>query len=362
MALSRRGVAIFAGFLLVVAMVAVIGNRAERTAIGTGGPGGGPSAIGDGGGGGGEEPPADMEARESPDGGYNVESHPGRFSTWLPGYPYPTDRTITTSFGPAQLHALSHDGMRVSCSVIYMDRPATDDRPPTEVFADVGSGVARMVGGSVLRRRERALGPYPGLEILVNATQPRLGTHRVRVYLVGSRVYILSVFMLPGAELDPEVDRCFDSLAIEADGKSVGAGAAPPAPKAELSDVLVVFTQESPPGTKRTLLVHRDGVVELLRGDRHGHVVRRLPKGRADLAKLERIFGASAWAELPEASGGARTMYLIESHGHVVKRADPLDINETAFMDAMGVLGELWIYAERADRPGEAPPPSHEGG
>ena len=49
-------------------------------------------------------------------------------------------------------------------------------------------------------------------------------------------------------------------------------------------------------------------------------------------------------------------MYTIESKGQVVKRSDPIDSSETAFMDAMGALGELWIYAERAPRPGEPTP------
>lgn len=299
----------------------------------------------------------DRDIREAPDGGYIVDSRPGRFSAWLPGWPYRTDQKLESPYGPVELHAFSHDGMRVSCTASFIDRAARDERTHAQVFAEAGDNVAKISGGSVLQRREIMLGRHQGEEILANATQPRLGTNRLRVFIVGARLYSLSVFMLPGAELDPEVDRCLDSLAVETDAGIERVAAAQPAPKADLSDVVLFFTQESPPGTKRTLLVHRDGVVELLQGDRDGHVVRRLPKGRADLEKLERIFGTSAWAALPSARG-TKEMYTIESHGHAVKRSDPLDRSETALMDAMGYLGELWIYAERADRPGSTAPSS----
>jgi hypothetical protein len=300
----------------------------------------------------------DREIREDPGGGYIVDSGPGRFSSWLPGWPYRTDQRLESPHGPVDLHAFSHDGMRVSCTVSFIDRAARDERTHEQVFAEAGDNVAKIGGGSVLQRREVMLGRHQGQEILTNAMQPKIGTNRARIFIVGARLYTLSVFTVPGAEVDPEVDRCLDSLAVETDGGTERLIPAPPAPTADLSDVIVFFTQDSPPGTKRTLLVHRDGVVELVQGSRDGPVVRRLPKGRADLAKLERVFAGSAWAALPEARG-MREMYTIESHGHSVKRSDPINTSETVFLDALSYLGELWIYTERADRPSlTAPSPA----
>ncbi len=300
-----------------------------------------------------DEKTADYKIEDAPDGGKTVRSTSGRFTAWIPEYPYRTNQTLDSPYGKIDLHAFSHDGMRISCTVSWIDRSVTDTRTLDQVFDETASRTATTLDGKVLERHETNLGGHRGIDLLLSTSRPKIGTSRVRAFVVGTRFYTLSVFMLPGADVDPEIDRFLDSLVVtDADGGLLRSPGAPPPPKADLGDVVVFFTQTDRGGTKRTLLVHKSGVVELLTGDRSGPVVRRMPPGRANLAKLEALFGGDAWRTLPE-KNGAEAMYVIESHGHAVTRNDPLDTNERAFMDAMGALGELWIYAERAPRPGE---------
>jgi hypothetical protein len=53
----------------------------------------------------------------------------------------------------------------------------------------------------------------------------------------------------------------------------------------------------------------------------------------------------------PAKSTGTLESYAIASGGRTVHRSDPLASVEPAFVQAIGTLRELWIYAEEADRP-----------
>jgi hypothetical protein len=215
--------------------------------------------------------------------------------------------------------------------------------------------LATTVDGKVLAQRDTSLGAHAGRELQLSAARPRIGSYRVRVYAVGPRLYTMTVFMMPGAELDPEIDRFFESLVVTEDDAAVLRVAPPPPPvRPDMRDVYVTMTQEAPPGTFRTLLVHEDGTCELVVG-RDGAVTRRTAKGTAKLASLMRIFEGAAWRALPELpANGPSSMYAITRGEHTVRRSDPLGSVEPAFVDALGALGELWIYAERADRPASA--------
>jgi len=289
---------------------------------------------------------------DAPDGGRDIDSTSGHMKVWLPGYPDRTDRTVESPYGPVPFHAFSHDGQRISCTASWAERGPSDTRTDAQVFEENARVVATTVDGKVLVTRDTSLGPYAGKELQLSASKPRVGSYRVRAYVVGTRIYSLTVFMMPGAEVDPEVDRFFESFAVNADGGVMHAAPAPPPVRPDLRDVYVSMTQESPPGTFRTLLVHEDGVVELVTG-KDGPVARRTGKGVADLKALRRLFDGAAWRALPaEPDGGASSMYAIASGDRTVHRSDPLAKVEPVFVDAIGALGPLWIYAEEAERPG----------
>jgi hypothetical protein len=295
---------------------------------------------------------ADYTIEDAPDGGRTVDSTSGRLKAWLPGYPYPTNQNVDSPYGSVAFHAFSDDGPRISCTVSWSDRGPTDVRTDAQLFEETGRMIATTVDGKVLAQRDTSLGSYVGKDLQLSAAKPRVGSYRVRVYVVGPRLYTMTVFMMPGAELDADIDRFFESLTVTSDDAAVLHVAPPPPPvRPDTTDVYVSMTQESPPGTFRTLLVHEDGTCDLVVG-RDGPVARRTAKGIAKLASLKRIFDGPAWRALPESpANGASSMYAIASGGRTIHRSDPLTTVEPAFVDALGALGELWIYAERADRP-----------
>jgi hypothetical protein len=297
----------------------------------------------------------DYVITDAPGGGRDVDSKSGRMKFWLPGYPYRTDQNIDSPHGAVAFHAFSNDGQRISCTASWTERGPADTRTDAEVFEETGSVLATTVDGKVLVTRETSLGRHPGKELQLSAARPRVGSYRVRIYVLGTRIYSLTVFLMPGAEVDPEVDRFFESLAVTENGGLLRVPPSPPEVRPDLKDVYVSMAQESPPGTFRTLLVHEDGVVELVTG-RDGPVARRTGKSVADLRALRRLFDGAAWRALPAEpeGGGGAAMYAIASGGRTVHRSDPLAKVEPVFVDAIGALGPLWIYAEEAERPGAA--------
>lgn len=117
---------------------------------------------------------------------------------------------------------------------------------------------------------------------------------------------------------------------------------------ANLADVRVSFTHRRPDGTSNTLLVHADGSVDRTSGGRDAPVTGRLLPGSADDAKLARVFDSAAWRSLPDNASAIDAMYTIEQNGRSVKRSDPLGSIEAPFVDALGVLGELDMKAQRS--------------
>lgn len=289
-------------------------------------------------------------------GGYRVTSKPGRFEAWLPGFPSRANRTLSTPYGAVDLHAFSHDGDAISCTASWFERGPLDTRSPRELFDETAKVVTQTYGGSVLAKKDAPLGANAGEEILVSTSTPKVGSVRMRTYLVDRRVYSMTLFMLPGGEVEAAGDRFFDSLVVtDGAGHIAKRAPAPPPTKASLSDVYVSMTQRAPKREARTLLVHEDGTVDLVLGTGAGDpVARRTAKGVADVPKLKKRFESPEWVALSDPPGAdpSRATYTIARGNHVIHRSDPLDTSERAFIDAISDLGPLWIHAERAARPG----------
>ncbi len=295
----------------------------------------------------------DYAIEDANDGGRDVRSTSGRFKAWFPNHPYQRDENGTSPYGSIAFHAFSDDGPRISCTASWSERGLTDTRTDAQVFEETGRALATAVDGNVLAQRDTSLGAHTGKGLQLSSVKPRVGSYRVRAYVVGRRLYTMTVFMMPGAELDPEIDSFFESLVVTDDDAAVlRVAPAPPAVRPDMRDVYVTMTQEAPLGTYRTLLVHEDSTCELVVG-RDGTIARRTAKGVAKLAALKRVFDGAAWRALAEnpAGGAPSSTYAITSGGRTVRRSDPLTSVERAFIDALGALGELWTYAERAERP-----------
>jgi hypothetical protein len=124
------------------------------------------------------------------------------------------------------------------------------------------------------------------------------------------------------------------------------ASAAPQGVRADLSSVYVRFVSRSPTTGVQILVVHNDGVAELI--DAEGLVLHRTAPGVAKVDAMKRLFGSERWTALRD---GDASMYEVAVAGRTVRRADPLSKVEPAFVEALGLLGEAELYAEKAPRP-----------
>ncbi len=141
------------------------------------------------------------------------ESKEGRFSMGFPSAPAVSSETLDTPAGKVPYHTFSGDLPEGGVLVAYGDY--ADDIPAAERLQSFVEGT---IGGSqVISQRPVTLGAVPGREVtLVAERDGYKSTHSSRTFVVGKRVYHVSVFRISGATMsDAAVKELLDTFRLK---------------------------------------------------------------------------------------------------------------------------------------------------
>jgi hypothetical protein len=121
-------------------------------------------------------------------------SHEGGFIIEAPGILNEQGASMETMIGPVKFtaHVLEHD--KVLYMVGYSDWPDSiiEQKPGGELLDFAIEGAIANLKGTVTRKTAITLGKYAGRELMVDQVTMNQ-EHTIRVYLVGNRMYQLSV-------------------------------------------------------------------------------------------------------------------------------------------------------------------------
>ena len=139
----------------------------------------------------------------------------GRFEILMPGEVKQFTVEVENEFGPGVLHmnvATTGEGaMLVANWVDYPPDLAAD--LPEQLLDGSREGALDNLGGKLISEKEIKLGRHSGREILIEVPkQDRL--FRVRVYLVGNRLYQTVVFGPPKFVKSKEAERYLNSFKL----------------------------------------------------------------------------------------------------------------------------------------------------
>lgn len=145
-------------------------------------------------------------------------SSEGRFSVLMPETPSQSQASEATATSPVARHffrASRKEPHVLSVGVEYSDLPVEVARDPRQVLREAtGDGLADP-GERVLERRDITLGPHPGVEIVMTTpVQSQQVTTRLRVFLVGSRLYQVKAGSLEPEAVSDDVNKFLDSFQI----------------------------------------------------------------------------------------------------------------------------------------------------
>jgi hypothetical protein len=136
----------------------------------------------------------------------------GGCSVLLPGAPTEQTRQVG---GGQTVHLLSAEVGKVAYVLSYAETPKLAKATAEDIekaFAHARDQAVTQFKGKVIGEAERKLNGHPGREILIEA--PGLGVYRVRLYLVGPRLYQVIVLGPREVALGKESDRYLDSFRL----------------------------------------------------------------------------------------------------------------------------------------------------
>jgi hypothetical protein len=141
-------------------------------------------------------------------------SHEGGFMVEAPGILTERIASIQTMMGPVQFTTYVLEKDKVLYMVGYSDWPdSLVEKGADELLDFAIQGAISNLKGRILRNTSIALGKYQGRELIVD--QPTKNQeHAIRVYLVGSRMYQLSVVIPKRDEFKENRTRFLDGFRL----------------------------------------------------------------------------------------------------------------------------------------------------
>jgi hypothetical protein len=137
----------------------------------------------------------------------------GRFKVLLPGLPKKSEIDTESDFGKGVLHMYTVGVNKTMYGVNYADYPAKIKKVSIkQVFDSSRTGAVANLKGKLSSEKDIKLGDHPGREIQIEVAGKRL--FRVRVYLVGQRLYQVVVFGTKEAATSKLADRFLDSFKL----------------------------------------------------------------------------------------------------------------------------------------------------
>ena len=127
----------------------------------------------------------------------------GNFKVSLPGTPKKMTRTLSTAVGKIQLHMFIVPTMnnKVAFAVMYNDYPAAVVKAGNAdaILERAIQGAVRSKRGKITSKKNIKIDGHPGKSVVfegMSGTKKLSG--RIRIYLVGSRLYQLLLFQQEG--------------------------------------------------------------------------------------------------------------------------------------------------------------------
>ena len=150
-------------------------------------------------------------------------SEEGRFSVLLPEKPTSQASTLEMSQGRFEQHVFIASHLPLICTITYADFPKQSlvANDVDGLFDGVRDEVIKGVGGKFASENKLLLDGYAGREIKVHMFRGEL---RLRLYLVGDRLYILSLFNVEKAfASDEEPNKFFASFKLNSPARTIAA-------------------------------------------------------------------------------------------------------------------------------------------
>lgn len=144
----------------------------------------------------------------------SFSSHEGGFSIEAPGVLEEHIATMKTMVGPIQYTTYMLDKDRVLYMVGYSDWPDTlVARGADELLEVAIEGAVQSIKGKTIQNTHITLGRYQGRELIVDMASMNQ-EHSIRIYLVGNRMYQLSVVIPKRDEFKQKRAEFFDSFQL----------------------------------------------------------------------------------------------------------------------------------------------------
>lgn len=141
------------------------------------------------------------------------KSERGNFSVQMPTEPEIKTRTYNYLDKLSYTEAVAALTRTQGCSVLYADYPLSIEGITAKQLEGLGRGMAAETDAKVLETRPIRLGSYSGLEMKVKALGVVGDVYGYwRIYLVGSRIYVLVLIGREDGRLLEERDEFFDSF------------------------------------------------------------------------------------------------------------------------------------------------------
>lgn len=151
------------------------------------------------------------------------ESKEGRFSILLPEKPTSQASTVEVSQGRFEQRAFIASHLPLVCTITYTDFPkeALVANDVDGLFDGVRDEVIKGVGGKLASENKLVLDGNAGREIKVHMFR---GDLRLRLYLVGDRLYVLSLLNVEKVfSSDEEPNKFFSSFKLHSTVKTIAA-------------------------------------------------------------------------------------------------------------------------------------------
>lgn len=149
------------------------------------------------------------------DGWREFRSEQGGFSIMVPGRLEQQSQRTATAFGTIEAEVFLVDHGDVGYLISYADYPqALVDESPTDVILDGASlGAVSDSGGKLLTVTKISLGDHAGRELEISSPGGE-AMIRLRLFLVGNRLYQISVLARVDVDVTEETARFFDSFQL----------------------------------------------------------------------------------------------------------------------------------------------------
>jgi hypothetical protein len=145
-------------------------------------------------------------------------SDEGKFSVWFPGTPEETAQPLHNLIGEIDAHSfVVKADIQDFYAVVYGDIPPTVDlQDPSNLFDKAQAMEANQNGsGKIVFQQEIKLKDYPGREFEFAAGGKANYSGRIRIFLVGRRLYVLTIVFLTANPHLEDRENFFNSFKLQ---------------------------------------------------------------------------------------------------------------------------------------------------